>query len=142
MEENKVHTINDFEEIESSNDEVKKDSIIDKVKSTASQAKDIVIDNVCKAVIWGLENPKKAIGIPLLVLGAYNEFVRPITKDIQSYKKDHTYKYYDQVNGMWLTLNRPLTKTEREMVDRYVRRSTRDLKYYAYDWFEDRDLLK
>lgn len=110
------------------------------LKCTIRDAKDKVIMGVNNAIVWCINNPKKAVGIAGGALAGYNTVVRPILRDIRDFRESHTYTFYDYKNHEPLTLRRKLTDEENKALILYM--DDRTAHHFASDWLRQRNLLK
>ena len=110
------------------------------LKCTIKDAKNKVIIGLNNAIVWCVNNPKKAVGIAGGVLAGYNTLVRPILRDIRDFKAEHTYTFYDSKNHEPLNLRRKLTEDETKALILYMNDKTE--WHFASDWLRQRNLLK
>ena len=110
------------------------------LKCTIKDAKNKILIGLNDAIVWCVNNPKKAVGIAGGLLAGYNTVVRPIMRDISEFKAAHTYEFYDAKNHEPLTLRRKLTDREHKELMMYM--NDRTEWHFASDWLRKRNLLK
>lgn len=139
---NEVKDIKEFDEVkEDGSEQTVSVSPIQQIKTALRDAKKKTVDNVCNAITWCADNPKKAITIASGMALGYKQVVRPILSDMRKFKEEHTYEFYDYVNHEPLTIKRPLNDREYKELCLYIDDRTGP-KHFASDWLRARNLLK